>query len=262
MKPAEKQIEPSEDFDLSYQRDSLTVYCQSPLGSWNLKEFKAIIADAILFQPIQNLFLDLNSQPVEAHAFQAVVQAAQAMALLGKKLYALNSTTEFNRSVGANGLYSVIHINAEGGELAAIDPKNADQCFPAETRILVVDDIQSVRSLLCTYLSELGYSNVVQARSGEDALNQLLSAAGSDSPFQIVISDWYMPSMSGLDLHRKVREHEALKPVVFVLITVETEKANVLKAFQQGVRYYLVKPFRMQTIQEKLREIWTKERRS
>jgi two-component system chemotaxis response regulator CheY len=258
-----KKTEESEFFEIERTGNQLVVRCLSMLDNWNIREFKALVSEAVVFQPLTDLVIDFQSQPVDSEYFQVIVQAAQAMKLLHKKLYAQNSTTEFSRSVSANGLSQVIHFYDDGaGKDAkseeAPKPSSGDS-LPPTSPILIVDDIQSVRSLLRTYLTDLGFQKISEAGGADEAIALLDESVVKQDPVRVVISDWHMPGENGLQLHKRMRGNPGLARTSFILLTVETEKHNVLKAFQEGVKYYLVKPFKMETIADKLREIWQKE---
>ncbi len=123
--------------------------------------------------------------------------------------------------------------------------------FPAETRILLVDDMTTMRKLVRRCLTDLGFTSVTEADDGETAWPMLESAA-STIPFQLIISDWNMPKMQGIQLLKKVRANEALKTVPFIFLTAETEKTQVMDAIQSGATNYISKPFTPQTLKEKL----------
>lgn len=259
MKAALKIPDIPESFTVDHKQDSLVIHFPMKPEDWNLRELKSIIAEAIVFRSINEVGLDFQGQSVEVDCFQIIVQAAQMMKILHKQLSVWSPTPEFLHSLSANGLADLIRIRAGEGDVCELGGKASIATFPAETRILMVDDVQSVRNLMRAFLGELGYVNIQEAATGDDALKRMEEAASSGSPFQVVISDWYMPGMNGLQLFRALREKTHLGKFDFILLTVETEKANVLKARQEGVKNYLVKPFRQETIREKFHEIWARE---
>jgi two-component system chemotaxis response regulator CheY len=264
MKATANKSESTEYFEVEYQNEFLLIKCLVTLESWNIKELKLLMSEAIVFQPLQGLILDFQSQPVDSESFQVVVQAAQTLKSVNKKMIVLNTTSEFSKAVVANGLTGMFQMDGGGETVASKEPSESKpQTFPSNTRILIVDDIQSVRALLRAFLEELGYEDIQEAQSGEEAIGLIESSAKGGKPVQIVISDWYMPGMTGLQLHRRIRDNQSYGATVkFILLTVETEKHNVLKAFQEGVKYYLIKPFRLETISEKFREVWGKSQAS
>src|SRR3989338_5287346 len=108
------------------------------------------------------------------------------------------------------------------------------------TRILVVDDFASMREMMIKALNSLGMNDVLQAEDGEIALRALTNI---EPPIELVISDWNMPNLNGIELLKKVRAHHRLRHLPFILVTTEGEKENVIEAVQAGVTNYIVKPF-------------------
>ena len=108
----------------------------------------------------------------------------------------------------------------------------------ANLSILVVDDIRTVRRILTNALSELGYTNITQAENGVEALEKL-----RQQTFQIVIVDWNMPKMSGIDLLKLMRADDTLTLVPFLMCTSRAHKDNVVEAMTLGASSYIIKPF-------------------
>ena len=113
----------------------------------------------------------------------------------------------------------------------------------ADMRILVVDDYQTMIRIVRNLLKQLGFSNVHEATDGGAALEKLRS-----NPFSLVISDWNMEPMNGLDLLREVRGDDDLKKIPFIMITAESKVDNVIAAKKAGVDNYIVKPFNAATL--------------
>ncbi len=130
--------------------------------------------------------------------------------------------------------------------------------YGPETKFLVVDDFATMRKIIKKVLSELGYKNVEEADDGKTALPLLKSAAGNGTPFQVVISDWNMPGMAGIDLLKACRADGQLKGVPFMMVTAESEQQNIIEAAKAGVSDYVVKPFNAQTLKTKLENIYKK----
>lgn len=120
--------------------------------------------------------------------------------------------------------------------------------------ILVVDDFNTMRRIVKTCLKQLGLENVTEAEDGQQALAKL--QAGE---FQLVISDWNMPNMLGIDLLRAVRADERLKKIPFLMVTAEAQKENILEAVKAGVSNYIIKPFTADALQQKLELIFNKQ---
>ena len=105
--------------------------------------------------------------------------------------------------------------------------------------ILVVDDQGSIRSVVNSYFKEMGFVNVFTAFDGKHALNLL-----SQHAIDVVICDWQMPKMSGLDLLKLIRNHENTKQLPFIMMTSTSDMENVKNAASFGVSDYLIKPFK------------------
>lgn len=114
-------------------------------------------------------------------------------------------------------------------------------------RILVVDDFQTMRRIVINLLKQLGFSNVVEASDGKEALEKVHS-----DKIDLVISDWNMPNMTGIEFLRELRADEKFKALPFIMVTAEGKKENVIAAVHAGVNNYVVKPFNAATLKEKL----------
>ncbi len=130
--------------------------------------------------------------------------------------------------------------------------------FPPNTRILIVDDVESLRDLLRAYLHRHSYLHTDTAEDGESALNLLWTAQNAGVPFQLVISDWNMPKMTGIELIKKIRQVAAWRGLPFLLLTTESEKEKVLEAVLAGVNNYLIKPVDEDALYSRLQKIWDK----
>lgn len=118
-------------------------------------------------------------------------------------------------------------------------------------KILLVDDSRTIRSIQRNVLGQLGYSDVVEAGDGVEAL-QALSA----TPPDLMLVDWNMPNMDGLTLVKTVRETNKDLPII--MCTTESERVRVLEAIKAGVNNYLVKPFTAETLAEKIEQTLAK----
>ncbi len=130
--------------------------------------------------------------------------------------------------------------------------------FPPETRILIADDMPTIRELLKSQLKAMGFKSIVEAADGEVALNILITSVGKGAPIELVISDWNMPKLSGLDFLKQVRASNDWKTLPFVLLTSESERDQVTEAILAGVSQYIVKPFAPKIFEEKLKSVWVK----
>jgi len=116
--------------------------------------------------------------------------------------------------------------------------------------VLVVDDFAIMRRIVKGVLRELGFKNIVEADDGSSALQEL-----KKDDFGLIISDWNMPKMTGLDLLKAVRADDKYKNIPFIMVTAEGQKDNVVEAIKAGVSNYVVKPFTPDTLKEKLEKV-------
>ncbi len=130
--------------------------------------------------------------------------------------------------------------------------------FPLETRILVIDDMPSIRDLVKNHLKAIGYKNIVEAGDGEQGHKMLVQEKGAGNPVQLVISDWNMPVMNGLDLLKMLRKTPEWQNLPFVILTSEAEREQVTEAIMAGVSQYVVKPFAGKIFEDKLKAAWQK----
>jgi two-component system chemotaxis response regulator CheY len=119
-----------------------------------------------------------------------------------------------------------------------------------EMPVLIVDDYKTMLRIIRNLLSQLNFTNVHEASDGETALAKL-----RDGNFGLVISDWNMEPMTGLQLLREVRSDEKLKEMPFIMITAESKTENVVAAKEAGVNNYIVKPFNAETLKGKLTSV-------
>lgn len=117
-------------------------------------------------------------------------------------------------------------------------------------KLLIVDDFATMRKVIRNILKQLGYENIVEAEDGSIALRVLKS-----QKIDLVISDWNMPNMTGLELLKAVRADEELKATPFLMVTAEALQENVVAAVKAGVSNYIVKPFTAEAMNEKLQKI-------
>ncbi len=117
-------------------------------------------------------------------------------------------------------------------------------------KILCVDDFATMRRILKNILKQLGFNNITEADDGTTALDEL-----KKSSYDLIISDWNMPKMTGLELLKTVRGTPEFKDIPFLMVTAEAQKQNVIEAVQAGVSNYVVKPFTAEAIAEKLEKI-------
>ena len=116
--------------------------------------------------------------------------------------------------------------------------------------VLIVDDYKTMLRIIRNLLRQLDFQNVEEAGDGASAL-QLLE----NQDFALIISDWNMEPMTGLQLLREVRKSPRLKSIPFIMITAESKTDNVIAAKEAGVSNYIVKPFNAETLKAKLSSV-------
>lgn len=117
--------------------------------------------------------------------------------------------------------------------------------------VLIVDDYKTMLRIIKNLLSQIGFKNVDEATDGTQALELL-----SQKQYGLVISDWNMEPMSGLELLKKVRANaDKHQKVPFIMITAESKTENILIAKQAGVSNYIVKPFNADTLKSKIEAV-------
>jgi two-component system chemotaxis response regulator CheY len=117
-------------------------------------------------------------------------------------------------------------------------------------KILVVDDYATMRRIVRNLLTQIGYTDIDEAGDGVQALAKL-----RESKFGLVISDWNMEPMTGLQLLKEIRADAKLAPIPFIMVTAESKTENVIAAKQAGVNNYIVKPFNAETLKQKIQAV-------
>ena len=113
--------------------------------------------------------------------------------------------------------------------------------------ILIVDDYKTMLRIIRNLLKQIGFDNVEEATDGTEALQKL-----REKKFDLIISDWNMEPMTGIELLREVRDDDNLKKLPFIMVTAESKTENVVIAKEAGVSNYIVKPFNAATLKSKL----------
>ncbi len=116
-----------------------------------------------------------------------------------------------------------------------------------DMNVLVVDDYKTMLRIISNLLKQLGFKNIGEATDGTMALGML-----REKEYGLVISDWNMEPMTGLQLLKEVRADAKLKGMPFIMITAESKTENVIAAKQAGVNNYIVKPFNAETLKQKI----------
>ena len=118
-------------------------------------------------------------------------------------------------------------------------------------KILLVDDSRTIRNIQKNVLKQLGHTDILEAEDGVQAL-----ACLGEQMADLLLVDWNMPNMDGITLIRKIRETN--KSVPIIMCTTEAEKSRVLEAVKAGVNNYIVKPFTVESLGEKISQTMAK----
>ena len=119
--------------------------------------------------------------------------------------------------------------------------------------VLVVDDVEITRKIICKILKRIGFDSIFEADDGPAALSML-----REFPIDLIITDWNMPQMSGLELLQKIRAHPEHQHIPVLMITAEGQEEYLLAAVKAGVDNYVVKPFRAETLKEQIETVFKK----
>ena len=118
-------------------------------------------------------------------------------------------------------------------------------------KVLIVDDFATMRRILKNIMKQIGFSDISEADNGRNALKSLKS-----DRYDLVLCDWNMPEMPGIELLNTVRADDDLKDTPFVMVTAEAQKENIMEAVKAGVNSYVVKPFTAETVEAKLKKVF------
>jgi len=114
-------------------------------------------------------------------------------------------------------------------------------------RFLVVDDSSTMRRIIINTLNKLGHQDVVEACNGREGMERL-----SDKKIDVVITDWNMPEMNGIEFVRSLRAAEGTSKLPVLMVTTNAAQDDIVEALRAGVSNYVVKPFTPDTIREKI----------
>lgn len=123
--------------------------------------------------------------------------------------------------------------------------------FDLNIKVLIVDDMGTMRKLVTKACMEIGFKNFVEAADGNLAWETL---GASPEPIGLIISDWNMPKCTGIDLLKRVRADGRFKHLPFILVTAEAEKGQIVEAMQANVSGYVIKPFSPETLKAQLEQ--------
>ncbi|MFH1135809.1 MAG: chemotaxis response regulator CheY [Pseudomonadota bacterium] len=124
--------------------------------------------------------------------------------------------------------------------------------YDKNMKVLVVDDFSTMRRIVKNILRQIGLNNILEADDGTSAISVL-----ERERIDLIISDWNMPTMTGIELLRQVRASEELKHIPFLMVTAEAQQENIIEAVKAKVSNYIVKPFTADTLNEKIEKIFS-----
>ncbi len=116
-------------------------------------------------------------------------------------------------------------------------------------KILVVDDSSTMRRIISNTLKKIGYSDLVEAGDGKEGLARM-----AENTFDLIVTDWNMPNMDGLEFTKVVRSTQGTVPIL--MVTTNAAKTDVIEALKAGVNTYVVKPMTPETLEEKIKAIF------
>ena len=127
----------------------------------------------------------------------------------------------------------------------------------AEFKILVVDDHSLLRHVVSNTLKKHGVLTFDWACDGNEALELIAAASAVHAPYDVMFLDWNMPNMNGFDVLTHCRADRTLDQMAIVMLTAESEAANIVQALKAGATAYITKPFQPETLVKQLEEVVT-----
>ncbi len=123
--------------------------------------------------------------------------------------------------------------------------------YDKDMNVLIVDDFSTMRRILKNILRQLDFKNIIEADDGTTAVEVL-----KDKEVGLIVCDWNMPKMTGIELLRYVRDTDGLSDIPFLMVTAEAQQENIIEAVKAKVNNYVVKPFTAETLGEKIDKIF------
>jgi two-component system chemotaxis response regulator CheY len=118
-------------------------------------------------------------------------------------------------------------------------------------KVMVVDDSSVMRQIIKNNLKQLGFTSISDAEDGAMGFKKL-----GEEPVDLIVSDWNMPKMTGIEFLKAVRADANFKGIPFLMVTSEADKDKIMEAVQAGVSQYIVKPFNAVQLEEKIKQIF------
>ncbi len=120
--------------------------------------------------------------------------------------------------------------------------------------VLIIDDARSMRRTIRNILKDLGYKNIIEAEDGREGL-KLLEEETAKSEVGLILCDWNMPKMTGLEFLQTINQNSEFKKIPFIMVTAEGRKEFILDAIKEGANSFIVKPFTPNVLNEKIASI-------
>lgn len=127
--------------------------------------------------------------------------------------------------------------------------------FDLSTKILIVDDMLTMRKIVAKACKEIGFTDITEASDGALGWSKI---SESETPFGLIISDWNMPNCTGVELLKRVRGSQKYAKTPFILVTAEAEQKQIVEAVKAGVSGYVVKPFTTPTLSAQIESVHAK----
>ncbi len=118
--------------------------------------------------------------------------------------------------------------------------------------VIIVEDMPTIRTLIENMLYEIGFKNVATFDNGLDAFDDIVAKSEEGNPYNLVLSDWNMPGMSGLEFLKKVRSNKKIGDLPFLMVTTVSEKDKIIEALSFGVSHYIMKPISLKDMESKI----------
>ncbi|MCF7886309.1 MAG: response regulator [Candidatus Marinimicrobia bacterium] len=118
-----------------------------------------------------------------------------------------------------------------------------------DKKVLFVDDSPTMRRIMVNSLKKIGYTNLIEAENGEDALEKIEEDVG------LILADWNMPEMNGKEMVKELKANDQYKDIPIIMVTTRGTKDDVVTAVKIGVNGYIVKPFTPETLKSKIKKV-------
>ncbi len=133
--------------------------------------------------------------------------------------------------------------------------KGEEKKMRKDIKILVSDDFELIQTIFKNSLTKLGYENVDFVSNGKEAWNKIQEAHKDKNPYSLVFLDWNMPEMDGYEVLTKCRSEVNFRDLPIIMVTAESELNSIVKAVSKGVSGYIIKPFSIEVLNERIQSV-------